>query len=270
MSRSTARPNPTLLQSNAVAMRVVSPPYDTIVPLDHFTARRLPLPLGAIVFGTDQSVLSRVSHAAVALMRDPWVIPCLVLPPGEDDHGWLRELVPTLGIRLAVVEVPDASSSVSISALLEAVRSRPSPDAFDLASYVTERLEASELDELLASQFTEALGGKPACSSHSIATFSRQFRRCGQFTARDWRAIARLVPRLTAPGTAESEEPGEPNGLCLASGRTLYRHVRKYLGMSRERAGQYLGWEWILERALREGSYATASIRPATVPTGFS
>jgi len=251
----TPQLNNSSIRRTAVGCRVISPPYTTIVPLGYYFGNGHELPLGSVVYGTDTSVLSRLGHLAVALLRDPWIIPCLPLPPGEDEHGWLRELVPMLGIRLAVVQVAKESSQVPTSHVLGAVRDRPIPDEGDLATYVCNRLGTPELMAALTHQFREALGGDPASKAHSVATYSRQFRRYGTFTARDWRALGKLTRRFCDPAFQSETTNSRDSQLCLASGRTLHRHIRKYLGMSWARARSYLGWEWIVERGLREGRY---------------
>jgi len=256
MTRLNAQLSPGVLRSAAVGSRVLSPPYETAVPLQDFTAAEKSLLLGSVVYGTDQSILGRLGQLAVAVTRDPWVIPCLLLPPGEDVHGWLRDLVPMLGTRMAIVRVSSTTALASVGQIIDAVQRRPKPTASDLSTYVSMRLASPDLGSLLTPQFQEALGGESASSAHSLATYSRQFRKYGVLTARDWRAIARLAILLRRPSRLEGPGGRYRDPLSFAQGKTLHRHIRKYLGMSLSRARQLLGWEWIIERALLVAHYA--------------
>lgn len=161
-------------------------------------------------------------------------------------------LVSELRDSLGVVKLTHHSAAGQLSAILGAVRNRKVPDAEMLATWVRRRLGNAALQDPLASQFREALGGAPASDTVSASTYSRRFSRVGPYTARDWRAIARLCAHCAAVGASE------PLGALPM--RTASRYLKQYLHLPYHALADVVGWEWVIEKALRAGRYVEAHL----------
>jgi hypothetical protein len=124
---------------------------------------------------------------------------------------------------------------------------------------VCERIGVPAYYSLYFAQFEQALAGAPASRAFSLATASRRFARLGRYTARDWRALASLTAELCAvTSTADPRVVRRLHG----------GHIRKYLDVPMTTAATLLGWEWVLEQALRVGGYVqlAGNRRPASKP----
>ncbi len=181
------------------------------------------------------------------LSHFPWVVPCAAVAAEEVTiASLLAALIPQLDMRLATfARFP--LSTVLPRQIVEAVRRRPSPTPDVMSRYVIERLQASELGHLLTLQFRQVVNEEPATACASLATFSRTFRRYGRWSAKDWRAIARLALVLSP---RHSPPPCSP--------LTFSRHSRKYLGIAGSHALTLVGWEWVIEAALSTGGYRSS------------
>jgi hypothetical protein len=197
---------------------------------------------------TARSVLQ--AELTLAVRRWPWAVPCVSVPWGNDILERHLMLVSELRERIVMVRRSREGDADQVEAAVGAVRRRPRPSARTIATWIARRLGKRELAPALESQFGEVLEGRPASTRASVATYSRLFGRYGPYTARDWRAIVRLCvfgvgePRL--PGWWTDEE---------LSPRTAGLYARKYLQMPFGSVAGRLGWEWILERALRVARY---------------
>ena len=89
----------------------------------------------------------------------------------------------------------------------------------------------------------------PAGDTISVASYSRLFSQYGEYTARDWRALARLCVHAQA-GTVGHHHLRAPLPLRAALG-----YARKYLGIRYHVLAERVGWEWVLEGALRTAGY---------------
>ena len=93
--------------------------------------------------------------------------------------------------------------------------------------------------------------------------YSRLFAQYGRYTARDWRALGRLAAH------AASGRLGERRMYAPISLRTVCEYARKYLGVPYHFLAERVGWEWVLEAALRTARYvAPERRRVAHRPTG--
>ena len=156
-------------------------------------------------------------------------------------------LVTELRDRLVVVKQTFGAGGDEIAFIIAAVRKRDFPAAPVLAEWIARRLQSDELEAPLCRQFREAIEGVPASASASVSTFSRLFARYGTYTARDWRALARLC----AAAGAASRSPTSP----ILTLRAASHYTRKYLALSHHVMAERPGWEWVLEKALRVGRY---------------
>lgn len=228
------------LRSEIVAL---APPYGTPLSVSSLASAES-LPLGTIVWGKGDATIAVLAELTALSYRSPWAIPCLAVPPREAIHKHLLLLVTELRDRLVVVARGD---------VIACVRRRPTPRPAALARWVARRLRSRELEVPLRSQFEEGLGYQRTTSGLSVASYSRLFALYGEYTARDWRAVGRLA-RHAAAGEHAEEHP--PTALPF---RTATEYAKKYLGVSYRTLTERLGWEWVLEAALRTGGYVAAS-----------
>jgi hypothetical protein len=193
--------------------------------------------------------LAVLAGVTATVHRWGWVIPCIVSTLDRGSLERLLMLVSELRGRLAVVKQAREGPIRDGSAILAAVRNRKAPDADLLAGCLRNRLDDARLRDAVADQFHQALAGPPASGIASASTYSRLFARCGPYTARDWRAIARLCAHSAACGSWESESPG------VLPIRTASHYLRKYLQLPYHVLAEHIGWEWVLEGAMRAGRY---------------
>jgi hypothetical protein len=211
------------------------------------------LPLGSIVLGKGESTIAVLAELTALSYRSPWMVPCLAVPPREQILQPLLMLVTELRDRLVLVArgVPRVDEAAHVVAC---VRRRPAPGPAALARWVARRLRSRELEVPLRSQFEEGLGHPLTTSALSVASYSRLFALYGPYTARDWRAVGRLALRAALGACAEQQ----PTAVLPL--RTATEHAKKYLGMSCHMLAERLGWEWVLEAALRTAGYVRASV----------
>lgn len=231
-------------------MIALKPPYYQFdpMPLGEVGA----VPIGAVVFASEGSPIESLAALVRAVRRLPWVIPSVaVLRQDRACVDQLIECMPDLLGRVALFELGPVPRPATAWEIVLAVGRRRRPSARDLVEYVARRISDRLLVEAVSQQFHQALEPDRSRANLSLSTYSRLFRRYGPWTARDWRAVARLAVRW-------SEERPRATRRC----RVALRHSLRYLGMSRAEAAVFLGWEWVLERAL-----AMARLVPSHAPS---
>jgi hypothetical protein len=239
--------------SGHIDVALLVPPYKWGRPM--FAQEQL-APLGtiAVAFGPDET---RSLALLLRLIRaQPWLVPCIMTRRSSIVDALRDQFPQTLLNRFAIGCATGASVDAPVSRIVAAVRGRRGPTATDLTSYVVGRLGRDGIKEPLLEQFESANHGRAALK-RSAATYSRVFRTSGPYTARDWRAVAVLTTYLSDPAYGTGYRMRTTIGDGRACSRsTIYRYGRKYL---REVPGssRLLGWEWILERALRCGGYVS-------------
>jgi hypothetical protein len=236
----------------------LSPPYrrfDLITPSSDLANR---LTAGTVVHVDGVGALAVLAAVSYLLGRWPWVVPVVTLPHEEaaalPSVTSLRDMRTRLAFTAATPPRPLRPSEI-----LTAVKHRPAVEGSALAAYVAERLDAPTLLEPLTHQFEQALVGEPASQYASGATYSRTFARYGSYTSCQWRAIARIASEVNS--TARGRQDGEVvtrRRMALSHERKT-TYARRYLGISWSAASKLVGWEWVLERALRRGGYLLAS-----------
>jgi hypothetical protein len=227
---------------------VLAPPYRASSALKSLGASN-DLSLGSVVLGKGDTTIAVLAELTAVVYRWPWVVPCLTMPIKEEPLEPLLLLVTELRDRLAVAKRSSLSGTDELINVIAAVRRRALPTAQVLAEWIARRLHRAELETPLRSQFREALEGIPASASLSVSTYSRLFAQYGEYTARDWRALARLCGH--AAQGAQSMHWTPPT-LAL---RTASYYTKRYLAIPYHVLAERVGWEWILERALRTGRY---------------
>lgn len=230
-------------------LRLCAPPYHACPPLA-LVGTGIEPPWGSAVCATGQSVLAMLELLAHALERWPWISPAVALPVTEQATFPSAPFAEALTGRLATVAGGDPGSSVTPRQIVSAVALRPAATPRALAGWASTRLNARGLLEPLEEQFSYALGDRPSLSRDS-ASYSRLFTPVSQFTARDWRAVARLVRALhTAAREKVAPRAESSTSTIPGSKRSVRRYVRRYLDMTWATAATLVGWEWILECAL--------------------
>ena len=224
---------------------ILSPPYRAGGRFDEASPPSQ-LPLGAIVLDQSDNTLVALARLTAFVHRWPWLIPCVAISAEQPPLEPLLLLVSELRDRLAVVQLAGPTVVAQPSDVLATVRGRRPPDASTLAAWVGYRLKNRELRNALAAQFRHVLGGPPASTFASAATFSRLFGRYGGLTARDWRAIGRLCVYCATSG--------QQLEITLPT-RTARDYLKHYLRLPYHALADRVGWEWVLEGALRLAGY---------------
>jgi hypothetical protein len=230
-------------------VEVVTPPYRSSSPLRSLRATD-DVPLGTVICGTGDTTLAVLAELTASTYRWPWVVPCIALPIKHEPLEPLLMLVTELRDRLAVVKESRRTGPVAPAAIVAAVRQRAMPTAHGLARWIAQRLNNGDLEIPLCSQFREALEGVAASNVVSVSTYCRLFARHGRYTARDWRAVACLCAHAVA---TEHPRRSLRDELQLRAAR---HYTRKYLGLPYQVMTERVGWEWVLEAALRKGRYS--------------
>jgi hypothetical protein len=234
----------------SAAFALLAAPYETMAPFASLST--LAPPLGSVVISSDRSsLIAALAQLTLAANMWPWVVPCVLMP---DEELRLRRpvmIITELRDRLVIARAGRGPERQNPDGVLSAVRERLVPTASVLARWVSLRLGVPELKLHLGTQFREALEDEPSGSLASVSTYSRFFASLGPLTARDWRGLARLCVHLARRGDADSDP--------LLPRRTAEVYTRKHLGMRYCEAARYLGWEWVLEKALRQGGYLSAA-----------
>ena len=235
-------------------LAVLAPPYRNPTALAS-VERGADLPLGSLVFGDGDATIAVLAELTALSYRAPWVVPCLALPARQEPLEPLLMLVTELRDRLVVVHRSAARCGDEWAQVVRCARRRALPTPAELARWIARRLSQRELEVPLRRQFEEALQGTPADAGLSVASYSRLFAHYGTYTARDWRALGRLAAHAASGGLVE-RRTHPPISL-----RTACEYARKYLGVPYHDVAERLGWEWVLEAALRTAGYVAPERR---------
>lgn len=213
--------------------------------------------LGSVSVAIGSSPLEALAVLAVVRTRWPWVPGCLVLTATDSrTEDCARLIVPDPGA-LAYVAI-GANRPLLAQNVARAVAARPSPTPHQMATFVCLRLGQASLFDPLLDQFSAEVNS--AGCPRSTATYSRRFARHGPFTARDWRRISWLSHLLGSMGH-RSDGPGSLDPLGERS-LLAARLSERYLRVSSRTFWETIGWEWVLEGALRVAGYVPKSVSP--------
>ena len=227
---------------------VLAPPYRTASALGADTDLRA-LSLGGVVVASGEPLIAGLAELTLASYRCPWAVPCIALSGPQSPLEPLLMLVTELRDRLVVVRRwTDPTSPQWFAHVVEAVRQRPLPEPRALAEWIGHRVRHTELERPLRAQFEEALQGAMAAGP-SPTTYRRVFAHYGRYSPRDWRAIARLCRHAAGGGTVRE------HAAARLPERTVSRYARQYLSVTHQMVAKRLGWEWVVEAALRTGAY---------------
>jgi hypothetical protein len=229
-------------------LMALAPPYRTVVPLRGSDGAGLPL--GSVVLARGDTTIAALAELTALSHRAPWIVPSLALPTPQES---LEPLLLVTELRDRLVVSGAVRGGDDVVELVAEVRRRPPPTPAMLARWVARRLQTRELEAPLRHQFEQSLRGAAADGARSVASYSRLFSRYGGYTARDWRALARLCAHVISR-TSEDVERNENQGNHLPF-RTASHYAGRYLGVRYHVTAERLGWEWVLEAALRVGRY---------------
>ena len=240
-----------------VRVNILKPPYTTSFSTAPQAISSAACPVGSIVCAESTDPLEAVAWLAEVVTEVPWLIPILGIcdPSTVTSLRMLTKHLPVLRTRLATscADGSPARGAWRAELVVAAVRKRPLPTALDMANFVFRRKDWGRSRSVIRELFRTALeqGTHPA---RSKATHSRVLTQLGPYTARDWITIARLASRIFA---AHGGTRSDPIDLPPVEDRTLNAHCWKYLRLSRSAGFKILGWESVLETALRVGGYVS-------------
>jgi hypothetical protein len=227
--------------ADTLGLSLLEPPYQTPRP----AARRIPA-LGASVLCDIRPGPTAIRSLSQFLRRSPWCPPC-ALVPSRRVTAELLEALDRLPPGCPKVVCESELHPVEPERIVEAVARRPAPTAEEMASYVVRRLGREELTET----FFACFGGASGPTRASRSTLSRRLQALPPLTARDWEAIGQLA-RVFASDERNAERLARSRGL---DPRTLRARASRYFNLSWEEARGFVGWEWVLEAALRRWRY---------------
>lgn len=143
-----------------------------------------------------------------------------------------------------------------------AVARRPTPRRTTIALWVEHRLGLPGTASTLSACFGDGCDAlRPA------RTLTRRVRALGPLEVRDWRGLARLVRILTGPHHPDQESLEISAFAAGVDPRSLRRWLRLATDLNWPEVMERVGWEWILELALRRGGYVTREA-PARMALG--
>jgi hypothetical protein len=118
-------------------------------------------------------------------------------------------------------------------------------------NYVAGRLELEELRSLFKAADAGAAPSRHGYGQAVPRHISRRLLELGPLGAPDWRWLFHLA-RLSGGRDIPVEELARRHAV---SARTFRVQVRRYTGASVKTFRELVGWEWVLEAALRRWGY---------------
>jgi len=215
-------------------------------------------PLGSIAL-CRADLAGNVRRYAELLRQAPWCLPCVVTTPATSDPEIMTGIYELVG---QVAFVPDPLRDELVAPLaLAAARARPVPRGRQMAEYVAQRVGHIELRLELAAVLdpddsTTADGGLPE------RTLRDRLRRLGPLTVRCWRTIGTLCRLAARMQNVPVETLAHQSGV---EARTLRAWTESYLDAKLRTFRSRIGWEWVLEAALRRAGIVAVEA-PARPP----
>lgn len=221
------------------------PPYQSLQPV---AAGTPPLGTVRLLDGTSPATVAAEVRDLVAAA--PWTVPCAVLRGFTPDL--LLEVVPSVLLRrTAILSVSPPGAAPSSFGVLQAVAGRPLPTAADVAEYVVARLNRSDATQALVS----AMESDERTSAPALVW--RTLEGLGRLKPHEWRRVLWLAEVAAGAWVNRGEDPDSSlsfwAGVLLGTGPRVIRDL--------------VGWEWVVERALRVGGYL---VEPDDVAQGGS
>ena len=223
-----------------MTLQVLEPPYRQVNPQGPLHPN-----IGAVLVADLAAGIPALARAVVRAREAPWCPLVSVLADRAVPSATLTAFEPVVGTWAALYP-SDFSQHTLGDRALAAVRRRPIPLATTVAQWVEGRLGLPGCASVLAVCFGE--GGD---ALRPPRTLTRQVAALGPLEVRDWRGLARLAQVFACRSARVSQSL---EGAAYEAGvdpRTLRRWLRLATELSWAEAGTRVGWEWILESALR-------------------
>jgi hypothetical protein len=220
---------------------ILEPPYAVCRPLGN----RVP-ELGAILMVDLRLGRSTCESLVGVTTAAPWCPSCARVPASMPARQ-LIEVLDLLPPSCSKLPIEDDSNPFEPGRYVAAVAARPGPSPTEIAAYVAGRTSPGIASPLLAC--LEQNGTRQTSRSY----LSRRLQAYPPYTAHDWAAIGALVLILRS-GRWPAGRLARENGL---DPRTLRAWAARYLAMPWSVAEELVGWECIVEAALRRGGYIT-------------
>ena len=227
-----------------MTLQVLEPPYTLSVPLTHPRP-----PVGAILLADLSDGISALARAVVSSRDAPWcpLVPVLADRRIPAETLTTFEAVPGTWATLYSSDFPHLPLVARAEA---AVRRRPVPQATTIAQWVEARLRRSDTASVLAACF-----GESGDALRPPRTLTRRVQALGPLEVRDWRGLARLAQLLAASSPCFTSSLETTAYEAEVDPRTLRRWLRLATDRSWPDAAARIGWEWVLESALRRFGY---------------
>jgi hypothetical protein len=209
-----------------------------------------PLLLGSILILDLIGAEAAIAEAIVWRSRSPWCPLVLIVRNTIASVKAIDLLTQLHGPHAFIAGLPN-DAYPPVDSILQAVRTRPVPTTKCASAYVAERVGEASLCQLLQEAVdlvTQPLSRRPVAAFRRI---SRHLGAYGPLLAPDWRWLFQLA-RMSGLGQVTVEELARRQGV---EARTFRAQVRRYTGVSTECFRAWVGWEWVLEAALRRWGY---------------
>lgn len=220
------------------AVSLLQPPYQV-----ESTATATPR-FGAIAIarlGVTADVLQRLHDLSEAA---PWCAPCVVVTPGSVSPETLHAIWGLPG-QPGFVVASRGFAELSPAEITRTIANRPPPTIPLLVSYVVRRTDAISFGQTLQQIWSPRSVHGP---QHAERTLRYRLRRMGSFGRHDWIRVHRLIHAKTG-GPGNSVE--RLAAIAGTEPRTLRGWTDRCLGTTLRSFRETVGWEWILEAALR-------------------
>ena len=222
--------------------------------LQDYSNDRVPA-LGSVLVCNLEADIVALAEAYSCHSRWPWCPILVVVPPRLGlDVRVLEAFEPRPGA-VAPLLSEWARVESDLRSLKDAVRDRARPSAWMLAKYVCRRTRRKSIDHALDRCLAAGLSPRENCPISHRSTLGRHLKDFGPLKPHDWLAVGHLVHTHLA---AMSSGCRTVEGAALRVGldpRTLRSRLLRYCGCSFAHSRVRLGWEWIVEAALRKFGY---------------
>ena len=224
------------------AFAVLEPPYSRAHPL---AIGGRPAALGAILVWHPSGEMLDADSPILALQAaQPWCPLAVVLRRPIESP---RRIELFRALRGQLAYLPVAPRAPGPHEIVAAVADRPA-EGLDqsIADYVARRLGHGIAERVVR----VAVHGRNDAAI-SYRTLCRRLAMLGSLGLTDWAIVARLA-RFSG---IRSADPETVAGRYGSEVRTLRAHCERYLGVSLAEYGERVGWEWVIEGALRHNGY---------------
>ncbi len=220
------------------AVTIIQPPYRV-----ETTATVTPR-FGAIAvarLGAAAEVLGPLHDVIEAA---PWCAPFVVVTPGSVSPETLQAIWGLPG-QPGFVVATHGFREPTPSQIAETIGARPRPATSLLISYVVRRTHSVALGQTLQQIWSPQPEQGPR---HAERTLRYRLRRLGGFGRHDWIRVFRLLQAKTGDPVYSVERLA---ALAGTEPRTLRTWTTRCLGVPLRVFRERVGWEWVLEGALR-------------------